>query len=107
MAEKQSLEFSSDIETKSAASHLEALAKGLRAGHVLLESGDRSLSLDVGGNVNIELEAKSSPEKGKSSIEIKLSWLAAEEVEEVAPPSLLIASGTAAAKSGGNESSAY
>jgi amphi-Trp domain-containing protein len=104
MSEKQSLEFTSDIDTTAAASHLEALAQGLRDGRILIESGDRSLSLEVGGSVSVELEAKSNPDKGRSSIEVKLSWVAEEEVEEVVPPSLLIASGTAASE---HESSSY
>ena len=37
MSEKQSLEFTSDIETTAAASHLEALAQGLRDGRILIE----------------------------------------------------------------------
>jgi amphi-Trp domain-containing protein len=104
MSEKQSLEFTSDIDTTAAASHLEALAQGLRDGRILIESGDRSLSLEVGGSVSVDLEAKSNPDKGRSSIEVKLSWVAEEEVEEVVPPSLLIASGTAAVE---HETSSY
>jgi len=106
--EKQSIEFSSEMETAAAAAHLEALAKSLREGRVLIESGDRSVSLETGRNVSLELEAKANPEKGKSSVEIKLEWVAEEEVVEEAPPSLLIASGgsfVAAGDSDGETSS--
>jgi amphi-Trp domain-containing protein len=106
--EKQAIEFSSEMETQAAASHLEALAKSLREGRLVIESGDRSVSLETGRNVSLELEAKANPEKGKSSIEIKLEWVAEEEVVEEAPPSLLIVSGGsyAAAWAGGDEDSA-
>jgi amphi-Trp domain-containing protein len=93
--EKQSIEFTAEMETQAAAAHLEALAKSLREGRVLIESGDRSVSLEASRNVSLELEAKANPAKGKSSVEIKLGWVAEEEVVEEAPPSLLIASASA------------
>ena len=108
--EKQSIEFSSELETQAAADHLEALAKGLRDGRVLIESGDRSVSLEASRSVNLELEAKTNPGKGKSSVEIKLEWLAEEDVVEEAPPSLLIATGGSAYVAGGDadgDSSSY
>jgi amphi-Trp domain-containing protein len=92
-SEKQSLDFSSEMATPDAAAHLEALAKSLRDGRVLVESGDRSLTLEVGRKINLDFEAKANPAKGKSSVEIKLEWVEEEEVVEEAPPSLLIASG--------------
>jgi amphi-Trp domain-containing protein len=97
MAEKQSLEFIGNIDANEAAAYLEALARGLRDGHVLLESGDKSLNIEVGDGVDLEIEAKSNPEKGKSSIELKLGWRIEEPVEEEVPPTLLITSGVAAA----------
>jgi amphi-Trp domain-containing protein len=63
-----------------AAAFLENIAKSLREGSTLLESGDQSLSLRIGPTVEMELEAKSKPEKGKGSIELKISW----ETEPVA-----------------------
>jgi amphi-Trp domain-containing protein len=99
MAEKQSLEFNSNIDTGEAAAYLEALARGLRDGHVLIESGDKSFNMEVGEGVDIELEAKSNPEKGKSSVELKLSWRVEEPVEEGVPPTLLITSGVGATAS--------
>jgi amphi-Trp domain-containing protein len=91
--EKQSLDFTSDMTTLDAAAHLEALARGLRDGRLLVESGDRSLNLEVGRKVNFDFAAKTNPAKGKSAMDIKLNWVAEEEVAEEAPPSLLIASG--------------
>jgi amphi-Trp domain-containing protein len=108
--EKQSIEFSSEMETESAAGHLEALAKGLRDGRVLIESGDRSVALETSRNLSLELEARINPEKGKSSLEIKLAWVVEEEMVEEAPPSLLIASGGSSYVAGGDsdgESSSF
>jgi amphi-Trp domain-containing protein len=92
MADKQSLEFSTNLEPRAAADYLEALARGLREGRLLVESGDKSLNLEVANDVSLEFEAKTTPEKSKSSVEISLSWRLAEP-EAPAPPSLLITSG--------------
>lgn len=100
--DKQSIDFSSELETQAAAAHLEALAKGLRDGRVLIESGDRSVSLETSRSLNLALEAKANPGKGKSSIEIKLNWVAEEEAVEEAPPSLFIASGGSSYVVGGD-----
>ena len=105
--EKQALEFSSEMETQAAAAHLEALARSLRDGRVLIESGDRSINLEIGRSVNLEFEAKSNAAKGKSSVEIKLEWVAVEEVVEEAPPSLLIASGGVSYVAGDGDGSPY
>jgi amphi-Trp domain-containing protein len=94
MADKQSVEFASNLEPHGVAAYLEALAVGLRDGRVLIESGDKTLNLEVAPTVGIELEAETS-EKGKHSIEIKLEWRIEAPVVEIAPPSLLIASGSA------------
>ena len=91
-SEKQSVDFNGSFEPGTAAEYLESIARGLREGRLLIESGDRSINLDVGSNLEFEFEAKSSPEKGKSSVELSLSWTVAEPPKE-APPSLLIVSG--------------
>ncbi len=95
MSDKQSLEFEAKLDAGNAADYLEALAKGLRDGRIIIESGNKSLSLDVGGDIamELELEAKSNPEKGKASVEFELSWKAVPQVVEEAPPSLLITTG--------------
>jgi amphi-Trp domain-containing protein len=97
MADKESLEFSGTVEPHAAAAYLEALARGLRDGRILIESGDKSLSLEVSSDVSLEFEAETNLEKGKSSVDLSLSWRAALPVKEEAPPSLLIASGAAVA----------
>ena len=95
MSDKQSLEFEAKLDAASAADYLEALSKGLRDGRIIIESGNKSLSLDVAGDIamEIELEAKSNPEKGKSSVELELSWKVVPQKVEEAPPSLLITTG--------------
>ncbi|HEY7268505.1 MAG TPA: amphi-Trp domain-containing protein [Dehalococcoidia bacterium] len=91
MASKDSLEFSAQVSADEAAEYLEALARSLREGRALFESGDRSISLELGPSVKIELEAESDPTKGKSSVDLSLSWRAAEPV--MAAPSLTIVAG--------------
>jgi amphi-Trp domain-containing protein len=89
--EKGSIEFGALVSADEAADYLEALAQSCREGSTLLESGDRSLVLEVGRDVKLELEAEADPAKGKGSIEISLSWRVAEQVET--PPSLVIVAG--------------
>ncbi len=106
MSDKQSLEFEAKLDAGNAADYLEALAKGLRDGRIIIESGNKSLSLDVGGDIamELELEAKSNPEKGKSSVEFELSWKAIPVKVEEAPPSLLITTGAEQAQEGEHDS---
>jgi amphi-Trp domain-containing protein len=92
MAEKESLEFSAVVSADEAAGYLEALARSCREGTALLESGDKSIALEVGRDVKLALDAETDPAKGKGSIDISLSWRVAEQVE--APPSLVIVAGT-------------
>jgi amphi-Trp domain-containing protein len=96
MADKETLEFSGSVEPHAAAAYLEALARGLRDGRILIESGDKSLSLETASEISLELEAETNPDKAKSSVEIALSWRIVQPVAEEAPPSLLIASGATA-----------
>jgi amphi-Trp domain-containing protein len=91
MSQKESLEFSANASTADVAGYLEALARSLREGRALIESGDKSLALELASPIKVELEAESDPEKGKGSIEISLSWRAAQE--SVPEPSLTIVAG--------------
>ncbi len=77
---KEALEFSGEVSADEAATFLESIAKSVRQGSTLLESGDQSLSLRIGSTVEVDLVAKSKPEKGKGSLELKISW----EAEPVA-----------------------
>jgi amphi-Trp domain-containing protein len=100
MSDKETLAFQDTVSAKEAAGFLEALAKSLREGSVLLESGDTSLGLQIGSEIKVDLQAQSNAEKKKGAIELTLSWRAAEQVET--PPSLeivpgaLVPAGTAA-----------
>ncbi len=91
MSKKDAIEFSDSVPPAEAAGFLEAIAKSLRQGSSLLESGDQSLGLQIGKTVKLEIEAQSDPIKGKGSIEVSLSW----RMEEPAttPPSLVIVPG--------------
>jgi amphi-Trp domain-containing protein len=91
MSEKLSLEFSASVSPQEAAGYLEALARSLREGSALLESGDQSLRLEMGSNVKLKLEADTDPDKGKGSLDVSLSWRLAEQAE--APASLVIVAG--------------
>jgi amphi-Trp domain-containing protein len=91
MSQKDSLEFRNTVTRGEAAGFLESLAKSLREGSSLLESGDKSLGLQIGNEVKVSLDVESDSEKGKGAIELSLSWRLAEPNE--APPSLVIVPG--------------
>jgi amphi-Trp domain-containing protein len=95
--ERESLEFANTVSRAEAAGFLEALAKSLREGSSLFESGDQSLAFQISPQVKMELKAKSSPEDGKGSIEIELKWRS--EQQEETPPSLVIVPGALVAPS--------
>jgi amphi-Trp domain-containing protein len=94
MADKESLKFTATVSPAEAASYLESLARGLREGQVLLESGSKSLGLELGSQIEVELAAESDVDKAKGEIELTLSWETARALEP--PPSLLIVPGAAA-----------
>jgi amphi-Trp domain-containing protein len=91
MAQKDSLAFRNTVPSSDAAGILESIAKALREGSALLESGDKSIGLQIGPTIKVELDASSDPEKGKGAIELSLSWRVEEQAE--APPSLEIVPG--------------
>ena len=96
MSQKDAVEYSATVSAEEAAGYLEMLANSLRVGVALIESGETSLTLEVGPTVQIEIEAASNAEKGKSSIDISVSWRAAEQAKP--QPSLLIIAGSAASE---------
>jgi amphi-Trp domain-containing protein len=91
MAKKDAIEFNDTVAPEEAAKFLEAIAKSLRKGSSLLESGDQSLGLAIGKTVKLEIGAESDPIKGKGSIEVSLSWRMEEQAAP--PPSLVIVPG--------------
>jgi amphi-Trp domain-containing protein len=90
----KSLKFRNDLTGTAAALHLEALARGLRDGKVLIESGDKSLTLEVSHELQLDFAAGQS-DKGKAKVEITLSWRAPKAGEEEPTASLLISTGAA------------
>ena len=84
MADKQSLEFTGSLTVEATAAYLEALAQGLREGHVYIEAAGEFIDLEVGDDIALELEASAS-DKGKTSLEVSLAWRAAKRPVEVAP----------------------
>jgi amphi-Trp domain-containing protein len=96
-SEKDALEFAAQVSPEEAADYLESLARSLREGAILLESGDSSMTLEVSRSIQFELQASASPEKGKRSLELGLSWRAAEQVKP--QPTLAIVAGPAAVAS--------
>jgi amphi-Trp domain-containing protein len=97
LSDKETLEFANTVSRAEAAGFLESLAKSLREGSSLLESGDRSLGLQIAPQVSLELRAKGGAEESKGSIEIKLKWRS--EQQEESPPSLVIVPGALVASS--------
>jgi amphi-Trp domain-containing protein len=91
---KEKIEFSGGISTDDAASYLESLAAALRKRTVLLESGDASVTVAVGEHVKVGLEVSADAGKGKSNIDISMSWRARRNAVPVASPALAIAAGT-------------
>lgn len=91
---KDKVEFAGSVSAQEAAQYLESLATGLRERAILLESGDSSVTFEVAEDVKIEIEATTNAEKGKSSIDVRMSWrqLRPEEAD-LAPPGLLIIAG--------------
>jgi amphi-Trp domain-containing protein len=72
VSDKQSLQFEGKFDVDAAAACLEGLARGLHDGRITIESGDRSLTMDVTSEVTLEIEAESK--RDKSSIEITVNW---------------------------------
>lgn len=92
---KDKLAYAAQVSPEEAAEYLESLARSLRDGLLLLESGDTSIALEPGRSLQFELEASGDPEKGKHSLELTLAWRAAEQVKP--QPTLAIVAGAPAA----------
>jgi amphi-Trp domain-containing protein len=106
MAVKQALEFTGGLTVDAAAGYLEALANGLRQGHLSIESENEAVDLAIPQELTLGLEAKSAADKGKSAIEISLTWRVSRKTLS-ASANLIISSGTvAAAANSDNGSSA-
>jgi amphi-Trp domain-containing protein len=94
---KDKIEFSGSVSADDAAAYLESLADGLRKRSMLLESGDTSINVEVAEDVKVELQVSADEEKGKSAIELAMSWRGRRDDAVAAPASLLIVAGGEAA----------
>jgi amphi-Trp domain-containing protein len=98
MASKDKVAFSGTVSADEAAQYLESLAKGIRERSMLLESGDTSLTLELADEVKIEMEASGDAEKGKSTVDLSLSWRARRAEEDAIPAKLTIVPGAVQAE---------
>lgn len=96
MSAKQRVEYSNTVPAAEAAEYLESLAKGLREGSLIVESGQSSATLDVPRDVSITLGVSGDEEKGKGSIELGIAWKKREREEPEVAPGLMIVPGAAA-----------
>jgi amphi-Trp domain-containing protein len=74
MTKKNSMANLEAVNVEAAAAYLEALASGLRLGHVSLGSGEKQVDLRVPQSVTIDLEGKAHDGKKKSSFQVAMTW---------------------------------
>jgi amphi-Trp domain-containing protein len=101
MSDKESLGFKNTVSPLEAADFLESLAKSLREGSSLLESGDQSIGLRFGEEVRLDLAVESDTAKGKGTLELALKWRA--EPAEASQPTLVIVPGALVPANGSSE----
>jgi len=70
--EKKTITFEGTIDPERVVEYLEHLTAGMKAGSVFLQRGGEYLSLHPDQAVNLELEARQSP--NKESLTVKLRW---------------------------------
>lgn len=97
MGDNGKFAFTATLEPDQAGEYFNQIADGLRRGVIGLSAAGRSIRLEPGAMVTVEIEAESKPDKGKGSFAIEVSWKAREQVsadqlaitvdprEEVAP----------------------
>lgn len=77
-----SIELRKVIEIQNAVEYLEALAAGLKAGNIVVEQGERKLTLNPPPIVELQIEAKQKKAKAKFVMELQWKSGAVEDVEE-------------------------
>jgi len=80
------------LEAVEVAAYLEALGRSLRDGLVVIESGANAVELAVAGPVDIQLDARSLPEKGRCSLSLEMEWRSKARVVRKPAVNLTIAS---------------
>jgi amphi-Trp domain-containing protein len=79
MGEHGKFEFTATLEPAHAADYLSRIADGLRRGVIGLSAAGRSIRMEPGATVTIEIAAESKPEKAKGSLAVEVSWRAREQ----------------------------
>lgn len=80
--EKEKIELKTVMETAEVADYLTALAKGFRAGRIVVEKDGEHLVLNPAAMSKAEVEIEARIKKDKAKFSLELSWqLAAEEDE--------------------------
>lgn len=94
MSDREKLEYSGRVDAAHLAGYFEALAEALNAGAVRLAVGERSIVLEPQGAIRVEVSASKDVEKGRSSLQVELSWQ--QQQAEPPAPDLEISAGGAA-----------
>ncbi|MBU1229940.1 MAG: amphi-Trp domain-containing protein [Proteobacteria bacterium] len=80
--EKDKIELKTIMETAEVADYLTALAKGFRAGRIVVEKDGEHLVLSPAAMSKAEVEIEARIKKDKAKFSLELSWLLAPEQDE-------------------------
>ncbi len=76
---KQEVSFKGNLEQKTVVSYLEDMIKSFKAGKVCIQNGEKFVTLQPQGD--IELSVQASEKKGKEKLSFELSWRKSPEDE--------------------------
>jgi len=79
MGENGKFEFTATLAPEQAADYLNKVADGLRRGVIGLAAAGRSIRLEPGALLTLEIAAETKPEKAKGSLAVEVSWKAREQ----------------------------
>lgn len=89
--EKQKIEVKKNLEYTEAIAYMEALLQSLKAGTIVVQSGEDHITMTPAEHIGIKVEAKSK--KGKQKFGLEISWtegsstdLTITDKEPAAPP---------------------